>query len=133
MLALLALLVSVVLGILTWLNHRRANKTTAAKVAAEVQQAAVDVQHTVLDDYLKLDQHVAEIVDEKLKPLRAELDATKERMSRRDSAFGRLLRAIAAQWRGAEGGPDLDPADIAEVEDTIPAAWIRGTGGPKRP
>lgn len=46
------------------------------------------------------------------------------RETRRTGAITRILRAIASQWPGPQG-PDLDPADIAEIEETIPVSWIR--------
>lgn len=42
----------------------------------------------------------------------------------KSSAFARILRAIARQWP-TEQGPDLDPSDIALIEDTIPPHWVR--------
>jgi hypothetical protein len=46
--------------------------------------------------------------------------------TRRTAAFARILRAIAQQWPTANG-PDLDPMDIAVIEETIPTQWIRKT------
>lgn len=46
----------------------------------------------------------------------------KDRM--KSSAMARILRAIEKQWPD-EHGPDLDPADIEMIEDTIPASWVR--------
>jgi hypothetical protein len=43
---------------------------------------------------------------------------------RKMGAFARILIAIRDQWP-TPTGPDLDPADIAEVEEAIPPAWIR--------
>ena len=45
---------------------------------------------------------------------------------RRDGAFSRILKALAAQWPDPHG-PKLDPADIAIIEETIPAQWIKIT------
>lgn len=42
----------------------------------------------------------------------------------KSSAFARILRAIARQWP-TDIGPDLDPSDIALIEDTIPPHWVR--------
>lgn len=53
------------------------------------------------------------------------LDAVEKLAVRRASAFARILRQIANQWTGDPRGPHLDPADIREVEDTIPPQWIR--------
>jgi len=48
-----------------------------------------------------------------------------KRETRRTGAFTRILRAIASQWPIDLKGPDLDPNDILEIEETIPPAWIR--------
>lgn len=52
----------------------------------------------------------------------------KDRM--KSAAFARILRAIANQWPTAHG-PDLDPSDIALIEDTIPPTWLRRGGDRK--
>lgn len=78
-----------------------------------------------------------ELVDENRR-LRADLTATDEKLSgienqltevrkedtRKMQAVARILRALFDQWPGGET-PNLDPADIAEIEDTIPPAWVR--------
>lgn len=51
---------------------------------------------------------------------------SEQRGTRRDGAITRILRDIARQWPNAEG-PNLNPADIAEIEETIPTDWIRKT------
>lgn len=113
------------LGVWSLVRGLRSDKTTEEKVEAENA-------HTLFADNLELTKYIDERASLQVTPVRAELAEERELRRRRDSAFGRLLRAIAAQWQGDAGGPDLDPADIAVVEDTIPAAWMRG-GGPKRP
>ncbi|MDJ1113248.1 hypothetical protein [Microbacterium dauci] len=47
----------------------------------------------------------------------------------KSSAFARILRAIARQWP-SDHGPDLDPSDIALIEDTIPPTWLRRPQNP---
>lgn len=50
-----------------------------------------------------------------------------ELLKRRLSAVANIFRAIRDQWVGDASGPNLDPADIAELEDTevLPREWIR--------
>lgn len=92
----------------------------------------------------RVDERVAALMDadqkriEKLENDRDELDAkvasqgetiralTDEVASwqRRWGAVGRVFRALAAQWTGPHM-PNLDPLDLAELEDTIPPQWIR--------
>lgn len=55
----------------------------------------------------------------------AQIKVLEERETRRSGAITRILRDIARQWPSGTKGPDLDPADILEIEETIPAAWIR--------
>jgi hypothetical protein len=47
-----------------------------------------------------------------------------KRESRRTNAITRILRDIAKQWPDTDG-PKLNPIDIAEIEETIPSAWIK--------
>lgn len=61
---------------------------------------------------------------ERIDALEKEQTEFKKNDVRYRSAVGRILRAIANQWPSTTG-PDLDPADIAEIEDTIPSEWIR--------
>lgn len=42
----------------------------------------------------------------------------------KSGAFARILKSIARQWP-TDHGPDLDPADISLIEDTIPPHWVR--------
>lgn len=75
----------------------------------------------------RIDARVKEQLDgawteiDRLKSAVAEL-TEKDRL--KSSAFARILRAIARQWP-SEQGPDLDPSDIALIEDTIPPHWVR--------
>ena len=79
---------------------------------------------TKADRKTALDERIDERVQQELERVYSRLDAFEERERRRNGAFGRILRAIAAQWSDP-AGPNLDPDDIAEVEDTIPVGWIR--------
>jgi predicted RNase H-like nuclease (RuvC/YqgF family) len=56
--------------------------------------------------------------------LRVEVQGLRDKYTRKMSAVARILRAIADQWPSAHG-PNLDPRDIEEIEDTIPVQWIR--------
>ena len=75
-----------------------------------------------------LDARIDARLDGELKRVYARLDQVEDAAVRRAGAFARILRAIASQWTGDSAGPNLDPADIAEVEDTIPPQWIRRGG-----
>lgn len=79
---------------------------------------------TSADAKTALDTRIDARVKVELERVYKRLDDFEDRDSRRTAAFTRILRAIASQWATPEG-PDLDPADIAEIEDTIPPAWIR--------
>ena len=80
---------------------------------------------TKADAKTALDARIDARVKSELERVYARLDEFENRDVRRTSAFTRILRAIAAQWTGDSRGPNLDPADIAEIEDTIPPQWIR--------
>lgn len=83
---------------------------------------------TKSDAKTALDARIDARVKSELERVYTRLDEFEDRDMRRTSAFTRILRAIAAQWTGAATGPNLDPADIAEIEDTIPPQWIRRGG-----
>lgn len=53
-----------------------------------------------------------------------QIDTYEKREVRRNGAITRILRDIAKQWPNAEG-PNLNPADILEIEETIPSSWFR--------
>lgn len=61
-----------------------------------------------------------------LSEVRDAVDELRRGANRKIAAVTRVLRQIAAQWPTAHG-PDIDPADLAELEDTevIPPEWIR--------
>jgi hypothetical protein len=79
---------------------------------------------TKTDAKTALDARIDGRVKAELERVYARLDEFENRDVRRTTAFARILRAIAAQWTGDSRGPNLDPADIAEIEDTIPPQWI---------
>jgi hypothetical protein len=72
-----------------------------------------------------LDARIDARVKSELDRVYTRLDEVENAAVRRASAFARILRQIADQWVGDSHGPDLDPADIREIEDTIPPQWIR--------
>lgn len=65
-----------------------------------------------------------EAANTKIEELRETIDELKRSDRHKMHAFARILRALYDQWP-SENVPNLDPADIAAVEDTIPAAWIK--------
>lgn len=80
---------------------------------------------TQADARTALDARIDARLDGELKRVYARLDEVENAAVKRASAFARILRSIAAQWQGDPSGPNLDPEDIREVEDTIPPQWIR--------
>lgn len=97
-------------------------KNRADKKIAEAQLVA---QKAVTK--AQIDARIDERVDEQLESAYARIDALEKEQQAHTlqmSAVARILRAIARQWQG-EHGPDLDPGDIALIEETIPAHWIR--------
>lgn len=80
---------------------------------------------TALD--ARIDARVAEQLDgawAEIGTLKSAVAELTEKDRLKSSAFARILRAIARQWP-TEQGPDLDPSDIALIEDTIPPHWVR--------
>lgn len=79
---------------------------------------------TQADAKAALDSRIDQRVKVELDRVYKRLDEVEDAAVRRTSAFARILRSIAAQWPTSHG-PDLDPNDIREIEDTIPPQWIR--------
>ncbi|WP_020097376.1 hypothetical protein [Microbacterium sp. 11MF] len=80
---------------------------------------------TALD--ARIDARVAEQLEgawTKIGSLEGRVNELVEKDRLKSSAFARILRAIARQWP-SDHGPDLDPSDIALIEDTIPPTWLR--------
>jgi hypothetical protein len=87
-------------------ENKSVKNTLDARIDARVA-AQLEAAWTRIDE---LDQKVASL---------------EKRETNRSGAITRILRAIAKQWPANLPGPDLDPADIAEIEETIPQQWIR--------
>ncbi|MFB4350435.1 hypothetical protein [Microbacterium sp. CR_7] len=80
---------------------------------------------TALD--ARIDARVSEQLEgawTEITTLKADVATLTEKDRLKSSAFARILRAIARQWP-TDHGPDLDPSDIALIEDTIPPTWLR--------
>lgn len=91
----------------------------------------VDERVTALMDADK--ERIAKLEDDRddledvVKTQGAEITSLAEEVTswrRRWGAVGRVFRALASQWPDTHM-PNLDPLDIAELEDTIPPQWIR--------
>lgn len=80
---------------------------------------------TRADAKAALDARIDARVKNELDRVYERLDEVEGAAVKQASAFARILRAIAAQWTGDPHGPNLDPDDIREVENTIPPQWIR--------
>lgn len=104
-----------------YLKSRGENKNAAthAKVALD---SLIDqrVSTQLKGAWTRLDEQ-----DEKLRDQNEKIDLLEARDTRRMGAITRILRAIAHQWPSGTSGPDLNPMDISEIEETIPAEWIR--------
>lgn len=103
-----------------WLKARADRQLAEANL--EAQQAVTKQQ---IDQ--QIDQRLAAEVERlngELDDLRGEMGALTAKFSQWKAAVARVFHAIAAQWTG-DGGPDIDPDDIAILEDTIPLRWLR--------
>ena len=58
-----------------------------------------------------------------LKQLRRDFDEFKNISAPKDRATGNVLRDLAEQLP-RDSPPVLDPRDVAEMQDTIPTAWL---------
>lgn len=71
-----------------------------------------------------LDARIDARVASELERVYKRLDEYEETHTKKMSAVARILRQIAEQWPTPHG-PDLDPRDLAEIEETIPPQWLR--------
>lgn len=78
-----------------------------------------------------IDARIDARMEKELKRVYDELDKISKAADRRAVATGNILRDLATQWVGPP--PLLNPADIAELTDTIPAQWIHRKDGPIMP
>ena len=78
-----------------------------------------------VEQQLESSWHRLDEVETQFSDLQKEFQALEARENRRTGAITRILKAIAKQWPAGVEGPNLDPADIAEIEETIPVSWIR--------
>lgn len=79
---------------------------------------------TRADAKTALDERIDERVSAELARVYQRLDVVERTSTKKMSAVARVLRSIAKQWPDPHG-PNLDPADIADIEDTIPPTWLR--------
>lgn len=111
-------IVTLALGVLTLIGVLATVWGTRGKTKSDAKSA--------------LDARIDARVNDELERVYARIDAVEKSAVRRTNAFVRILRTIAEQWPD-QRGPNLDPVDIAEVEDTIPAQWLRRPAHSKTP
>lgn len=95
------------------------------KSRGENKNAAINAKN-ILDS--RIDERVAKQLDgawKRIDELGDEVKNLETRETRRTGAITRILLAISNQWPASSPGPNLDPKDIAEIEETIPTQWIR--------
>lgn len=96
------------LGLVGVLSKTSADRRTAQEIRLDARMdAALAAQ----------DRRIAE-QDKTIEDLR-------ELLKQKMGAVGRIFRQIRDQWTGDPHGPNIDPADIAEIEDVLPPEWIR--------
>lgn len=110
-----------------WLKARADKQVALANVKLASANVAAQQQVTKQQIDAQIDQRLAGEVERlsgELEELRQEMTTLTSKFSQWKAAVARVFHAIAAQWTG-DGGPDIDPADIALLEDTIPLRWMR--------
>jgi hypothetical protein len=103
-------------------KRRERAAAEAAAEAARLEKQFPGWQELV-DENRDLRVEMATVRDE-VTGLRAEVTEVRRADTRKMQAVARILRALFDQWPGHDT-PNLDPADIAEIEDTVPPAWVR--------
>lgn len=107
-------------------KRRERAAAEAAAEAARLEKQFPGWQELV-DENRDLRAEMTSVRDEVL-GLRDELKEVRRADTRKMQAVARILRALFDQWPGRDV-PNLDPADIAEIEDTVPPAWVRRRAG----
>ena len=79
---------------------------------------------TQADTKTALDKRIDDRVALELNRVYKRLEEVEEKGTDRMSAVARILRSIARQWPDPHG-PNLDPKDLAVIEDTVPPTWFR--------
>lgn len=124
-LAMIGVVSAALLAALAGLLKARADRQVAV-ANLEAQQAVTKAQ---IDQQID-DRTLAELarLNGEVDELRVQLTTVQRQYTAWKAAVARVLHAIAEQWAG-DGGPNIDPGDIAILEDTIPLRWMR----PRRP
>lgn len=115
---------TLVLGLV---QNRRIKAAEQRAADAEERKVELTAQELGLDGAMKLyeiiDKRAATLVEAKLAPYIERQQKSDEREARRTGAISRMLRSIAEQLP-AGFRLHLDPADVRELEDTIPPQWL---------
>jgi hypothetical protein len=120
-------LVAVIGGWFLLAGKRRDRATAEAAIEAARNEKRFPGWEELVDENRGLRTEMAGVRTE-VTGLRTELRAVRRDDARRMQAVARILRALFEQWPG-QGTPNLDPADIAEIEETIPPAWVHRRSG----
>jgi ABC-type protease/lipase transport system fused ATPase/permease subunit len=130
-LGIVSALITLVLGLGVYFNTRRErrnaeNATLIAAKAAETDATEAETAEALakFGVNIQLMKFIEETVKAQVAPVQKELAETRLGEARRTRAMTRILRSIEDQWPTGAPGPHLDPADIAEVEETIPTQWL---------
>jgi len=131
---------AIIAGLFGWAalasGKRREQKRVEAATKAAAEAARINEQFPGWAELVTENRQLrTEITDlttsngslrSELAEVRDAVDELRRGANRKIAAVTRVLRQIAAQWPTAHG-PDIDPADLAELEDTevIPPEWIR--------
>ena len=116
--------VALLVALFGFIRALRSQRTEDKKADVELLQADFGA-NLELNRYI--DQRVKEQVADRMGPVNQRLEHAESKAG----ALSRIVRALARQWPGP-GEPDLNPDDIAIVEESIPQHWIRRGGDPER-
>lgn len=119
--------VAVATVVTVFLQYRRQKRTEERAAEAKERELNLAANDAGFDSAMRLQEYVDKRVDAGvvagLAPYVKKLEELAARETRRTRAMSRILRAIAAQLPPGMS-LRLDPADVAELEDTIPSQWL---------
>jgi hypothetical protein len=121
-------LIGVLAGVAATRGKTKSDAMTAlnaridARVTKQLDDAWAEIQ-TLKAEIATMNATI-ETQDETIRRQARELEDVKLAAERKNAAFVRIFKQIAAQWP-TPNGPDINPLDMAEVEDTLPVGWMR--------
>lgn len=114
-------------ALLGFAQNRRIKAAEKRAADAEERKVELSAQELGFESTMRLTEYIDKRADlrvaERMQPVLDAQKRSEEREARRTGAISRMLRSIAEQLP-AGFRLHLDPADVRELQDTIPPQWL---------